>query len=99
MSAEPIFDSMHADLMAEYGQPGFVARGVAPLIPVTVIIDRGVAIMDDTGRVVRRVDIVSCLNTEWQPLQGDILTVGAWSKGVDGIDSDDGFVTKAVMYG
>jgi len=93
------FAGMHADLMAEFGEAGFVTRGTAEPVAVTVIIDRGVAQTDDYGRVVRRVDVASFLVAEWQPQAGDRLTVGAWTKAVQTLDDDDGFVAKAVMHG
>ena len=93
------FAGMHADLMAEFGEPGFVTRGTAAPVPVTVIVDRDVAVTDGYGSVVRRVDIASFLVAEWQPQSGDRLTVGAWTKSVQTLEDDDGFVAKAVMHG
>lgn len=93
------FADMHADVMAEFGQAGFVARGVDEPVPVTVVIDRGVALTDGYGNVVRRVDIASFLVSEWQPQAGDRLTVGAWTRAVQTLGDDDGFVAKAVMHG
>lgn len=94
-----MFDDMHAELFEVFGQDGFVTRGVDPAVPVRVVIDRGVEQFDDLGRVVRRVDVASFNVAEWSPQQNDVLAIGAWSKQVDAIDSDDGFVAKAVMYG
>ena len=93
------FAGMHAELMADFGEAGSVVRGAAEPVPVTVIIDRGVAQTDDYGRVVRRVDIASFLVAQWQPQAGDRLTVGAWTKAVQTLEDDDGFVAKAVMHG
>ena len=93
------FAGMHADLMAEFGEPGFVTRGTAEPVPVTVIVDRGVAVTDGYGTVVRRVDIASFLVAEWQPQAGDRLAIGGWTKAVHTLEDDDGFVAKAVMHG
>lgn len=93
------FADMHADVMDEFGQPGLVVRGADVPVSLNVLIDRGVAQTDDYGRVVRRVDIASFLVAEWQPQAGDRLTVGAWTKSVQTLEDDDGFVAKAVMHG
>ena len=100
-----MFAEMHADVMAVFGQPGLVVRGVNEPVAVTVVVERDVAVTDGYGNLVRRVDMASFLVTEWQPQAGDRLTVRwpgtteASTKAVQTLDDDDGFIAKAVMHG
>ena len=100
------FGDMHAELFDSFGVEGTVQRGMDLPVPVVVVVDRSVAQYDDNGRVVRRVDLVSFLTAEWQALRNDRVVVpdslvmpGGFDKKVDTLESDDGFVNKAVMYG
>lgn len=94
-----MFAEMHADVLEEFGQTGFVTRGTDAAVPVTVIVEREVAVTDGYGNIVRRVDIANFAVAQWQPQAGDRLTVGAWTKAVQTLDGDDGFITRAVMHG
>ncbi len=104
MSAHADFDAMHVDLFDAFGHAGIVARG-GPVTPVIVIVDEGVEQVGEYGRTIGRVTVVSFQTAQWRPLRGDMLTVSddlgvvMWTKQVESIDADDGFVVKAVMNG
>jgi hypothetical protein len=97
--ADLAFADLHTDLFDVFGRDGTVQRGAAAAVPVRVVIDRGIERYGTNGEVVAIVTVVSFKAAQWIPSAGDIVTVGAWSKKVDVLDSDDGYVTKAVMYG
>lgn len=97
--ADLAFADLHADLFEVFGQDGTVQRGSDAAVPVRVVIDRGVERYGTNGEVVATVTVVSFMVAQWIPSAGDVVAVGAWSKKVDVLDSDDGYVAKAVMYG
>ncbi|HDS1834380.1 TPA: hypothetical protein QEM98_000465 [Stenotrophomonas maltophilia] len=97
--ADLAFADLHADLFEVFGQDGTVQRGGDAAVPVRVVIDRGVERYGTNGEVVATVTVVSFMVAQWMPSAGDVVAVGAWSKKVDVLDSDDGYVAKAVMYG
>lgn len=99
MSQEPIFDGLHEDLFDTFAQAATVVRGAYAPEAIEVVVDGGVAQYDDLGRVARLVTMVSFRTAQWQPLAGDEVTTAEWTKTVDTIEQDDGFVCKAVMYG
>lgn len=94
-----MFDPLHEDLFAQFGQDGTVSRGAAAPVAVRIVEDRGVQRYGEHGEVVGRVTMVSFLSEQWVPRSGDVVSVNAWTKKVDVLDSDDGFVAKAVMLG
>ncbi len=97
--ADLAFADLHTDLFDVFGRDGTVQRGAAAAVPVRVVIDRGVERYGTNGEVVATVTVVSFMVAQWVPTQGDLVVVDAWSKKVDVLDSDDGYVAKAVMYG
>lgn len=97
--SDPLFDGMHEDLFDQFGQDGTIQRGAAAPVPVRVVIDQGVKRYGTNGEVVATVTVVSFMVAQWIPSAGDVVSVGAWSKKVDVLDSDDGYVAKAVMHG
>ena len=98
------FDAMHVDLFDAFGNDGVVTRATLD-VPVRVIIDEGVARIGEYGQTVGRVVVVSFHTDQWRPQRGDSLTVVdefatvLWTKQVESIDADDGYVVRAVMYG
>lgn len=94
---------MHVDLFAAFGTDALVQRGAAPALPVRIVVDRGVERMGEYGTVIGRVDQVSFLVSQWQPLQGDVLTwadrLGMHTKAVESLVENDGFVAMAVLHG
>lgn len=100
MSAADItFADMHDVLFNELGEDATVQRGGDAPVPVRVFVERGIEILGDYGRVVSRVTKASFINSEWQPQQGDVLTLSSGARKVDTIDTDDGFVTRVVLHG
>lgn len=97
--ADLAFAALHTDLFDVFGQDGTVTREDVIDFPVRVVIDRGVERYGTNGEVVASLTVVSFMTAQWIPSAGDVVTVGAWSKKVDVLDSDDGYVAKAVMYG
>lgn len=97
--AQAIFAGMHDDLFAALAQDEIIQRGSDTPVPVRVVIDYGVEKLGDFGQVIGRVTTAVFLASEFRPRLGDVLTVGTGSKKVDAIDSDDGFVVKAVLHG
>ncbi len=97
--ADLAFADLHADLFEVFGQDGTVQRGGDAPVPVRVVVDRGVERYGTNGEVVATVTVVSFMVAQWVPSAGDVVAVGVWSKKVDVLDSDDGYVATAVMYG
>lgn len=97
--ADLTFADMHADVFEVFGQDGMIVRGADEPVPVRVVIDRGVERYGTNGEVVAIVQLVSFMASQWVPVQGDVLTVGEWTKPVDVLHSNDGYVAKAVMHG
>jgi hypothetical protein len=96
--ADAIFEGMDDDLFVAFGDDASIQRGAAAAVPVRVVLTRGVE-LGDYGQVIARVTTAMFRNREWQPKQGDVLVVGAVTRKVDTIDSDDGLVTVAVLHG
>lgn len=100
MMADAAFADMHADLFQVFGRDAFVQRGADAAVPVVVVLDQGVQRYGSNGEVVATVDVVSFQALEWVPQGGDLVTIGAgWSKRVDTLQDNDGFVSTAVMHG
>ena len=97
--ADMAFADLHLDLFEVFGRDGTVQRGSAAAVPVRVVIEQGVERYGTSGEVVATVTVLSFMSSQWVPSAGDVVTVGTWIKKVDVLDSDDGFVAKAVMYG
>lgn len=97
--ADAVFVDMDDTLFAEFGESVTVQRGVAAAVPVRVVIERGVEKLGDYGQVVARVTTAMFLNSEWVPLQGDVLNLATGDRKVDEITDDDGYVTTAVLHG
>lgn len=86
-------------LFDEFGESVTVTRGVGVPAPVRVVLVRGVATLGDYGQVVARVTTAAFLNTEWVPLQGDVLHLATGDRKVESVSDDDGFVTTVVLHG
>jgi hypothetical protein len=103
MSAVPPFDSMHTEhcstLFDVFGRDGTIQRGNSAAVAVRVVVDVGVEQLGEYGQVVARVTTVSFLSAQFRPRQGDVLTLPEWTKPVSSVETDDGFVVKAVMHG
>lgn len=97
--ADAAFEGMDDDLFAAFGDDVTVQRAAAAAVPVRVVLVRGVEKLGDYGQVVARVTTAMFRNREWQPQQGDVLTLTTGARKVDTIDSDDGFVTVVVLHG
>lgn len=97
--ADAIFEGMDDDLFVDFGDDATVQRGAAAAVPVRVVLTRGVEKLGDYGQVIARVTTAMFRNREWQPKQGDVLTLASGTRKVDTIDSDDGLVTVAVLHG
>lgn len=90
---------MDTTLFDVFGEDATVQRGVAAAVPVRVVVERGVQKLGDYGQVIARVNTVTFNNAQWQPQQGDVLVYSSGTRKVESIDSDDGFVTVAVLNG
>lgn len=90
---------MDAALFDVMGDDATVQRGVGAPVAVRVVVTRGQEKLGEYGQVVARVTTVLFRNSEWQPLQGDLLTLTDGARKVASIDSDDGYVTTAVLHG
>lgn len=96
-----VFQSMHTDLFDVFGEDGTVQRGVDAPVAVRVVIDRGVQRYGSNGEVVGVVSVVNFMLSQWSPRSGDVLalTDSVWTKKVDVVEDDDGYVAQAVMHG
>lgn len=90
---------MDATLFEAFAIDASVVRGSDPAVPVRVVIDQGVERLGEYGQVVARVTLASFRNVEWKPQPGDVLTLNGVERAIDDIDSDDGYVSKAVLHG
>lgn len=97
--ADATFDEMDAVLFDEFGESITVQRGADAAVPVRVVLQRGVERYGDYGQVVARVTTASFLNSEWMPVQGDVLHLATGDREVESIDNDDGKVTVVVLHG
>jgi hypothetical protein len=93
------FAQVDADLFEDYGQDAIAQRGAGPETPVRVIVDRGVKLYGEFGQLVGLVDKVSFRNVQWQPREGDVLTLSSVVRRVDRLEADDGSVSVAVLHG
>jgi hypothetical protein len=99
MSAEAAFASLHTGIFQIFGRDVTVVRGQALPAAVRVVLDRNVEIFGDTSQLASRVDVVSFMSAQWLPRQGDVLAVGGEQRKIERLLSDDGYVSKAVLYG
>jgi hypothetical protein len=90
---------MDVDLFEVMGDDATVQRGAGTPEPVRVVVARNVAKLGEYGQVVARVTTALFRNSEWQPQQGDLLTLTDGARKVASIDADDGYVTTAVLHG
>lgn len=90
---------MDASLFEVMGDDATVQRGAAAAAPVRVVVSRNVERLGEYGQVVARMTTVLFRNSEWQPQQGDVLTLTDGVRKVASIDADDGYVTTAVLHG
>lgn len=75
-------------------------RGASAPVSAKAVIDRNVAVVGEYGQVTSRVTKLSFINSEWRPKSGDVITLpGGVVRKVEEIESDDGSVTVAVLYG
>lgn len=99
MSLDPRFAAMDDVLFDEFGVDGTVQRGAAAPVAVRLIIDEGVVRLGEYGQVIGQVTVASFKVPQWRPLPGDVVTVDGLARKVDDLDSDDGYVAKAVLHG
>jgi hypothetical protein len=90
---------MDASLFEVMGDDATVQRGAGAPVTVRVVVTRGQAKLGEYGQVVARVTTARFRNSEWQPQQGDVLTLIDGVRKVAAIDDDDGYVTTAVLHG
>lgn len=96
--ADAAFAGMDDVLFDEFGESVTVTRG-ATTAPVRVVLTRGVERLGDYGQVVARVTTAMFINSEWQPVQGDVLSLSTGDRKIDSVIGDDGFVTTVVLHG
>lgn len=100
-----IFAEAHVDLMGTVGSDeglgtdAIVQRGASDPVPVRVVVHDGVARVGEYGQVIGRNTLVDFLRIEWSPRRGDKVTVDGSTRPVEDIESDDGVVVTAVLYG
>lgn len=99
MSLDSRFAGMDDVLFDEFGIDATVQRGADPAVPVRVIIDEGVQRVGEYGQIVGQVTVASFKVPQWRPKQGDVLTIDGVPRPVQTIDSDDGYVARAVLHG
>lgn len=97
------FDTAVADmdttLLDTFGEDATVQRGTDAAVPVRVFVQRGVQKLGEFGQVVARVHTATFQNSQWEPAQGDVLVYSTGTRKIESIDSDDGFMTVAVLHG
>lgn len=98
------FDSVMGEadevLFEAFGETATVQRGADAPVPVTVYVERGVVAQTDAyGRPTGRVTRASFRNSEWEPKAGDVLVLATGPHTIEVIESDDGSVSVAVLYG
>lgn len=77
-----------------------VKRGAGTAVTVDAVIEHGVEVLGEYGQVVNHVSMISFRNIQWRPKSGDVVTLpGGEKRGIDEINKDDGYVTRAVLYG
>lgn len=97
---DSIMDEADEVLFEAFGEAATVQRGAAAPVPVTVYVERGVVAQTDAyGRPTARVMKASFRNSEWEPKSGDVLVLASGTHTVEVIESDDGSVSVAVLYG
>ncbi len=96
-----VFQSMHGDLFDVFGEDATVQRGADAPVPVRVVIDRNVQRFGANGEVAGVVSVANFMLSQWSPKPGDVLSLtdSAWTKKVDVVDANDGYVAQAVMHG
>jgi hypothetical protein len=103
LAAVSQFDAAVADmdlaLFEVMGDDATVQRGAGMVTSVRVVVARNQAKLGEYGQVVARVTTAMFRNSEWQPQQGDVLTLSDGARKVAAIDADDGYVTTAVLHG
>lgn len=78
------FTSMHADLIASMGDPGYYVPAAGGSIPVQAVLDRNTAELGEYGQTVAYRPSVSVLCADVaRPQEGDIITfdslaLGSW---------------------
>lgn len=90
---------MDSTLLDAFGEDATVQRGAGTPVPVRAFIERNVEKLGDYGQVVARVNRATFQNSQWIPQQGDVLVYSTGTRKVESIDSDDGFMTVAVLNG
>ena len=90
---------MDETLFTEFGDDATVQRGADAPVALRVFVERGVEKIGDFGQVVARVTKVTFRNSDWQPLQGDVVTLGGGARAVDSVETDDGYATSVVLHG
>lgn len=90
---------MDADLFEVMGDDATVQRGAGAPAAVRVVVTRNQAKLGEYGQVVARVTTAMFRNSQWQPQQGDLLTLVDGARKVASIDDNDGYVTTVVLHG
>lgn len=99
MSFDTAIAAADASMFAALGQSASIVRGTDPAQTVTVVIEHD---QEATGTHGQRVGLATHIHfrkTDWAPQKGDQVTIGASSWRVQRIESDDGYVVKAVLNG
>lgn len=100
MSAfDALATGMDDALFAQFGDDATVQRGAGAPAAVRVVVTRNQAKLGEYGQVVARVTTAMFRNSQWQPQQGDLLTLVDGARKVASIDDNDGYVTTVVLHG
>jgi hypothetical protein len=92
---------MDASLFEVMGDDATVQRGAGAPQPVRVVVARNQAKLGEYGKVVARLTTALFRNSQWEPQQGDVLTLTDGARRVASIDAEqsDDYVTMAVLHG
>lgn len=103
MSMDDDLAAMYADVFADQGCDATVARGVAPAVPVRIVVRRGVNKYGEYSQVIGQVTTVAFLRSEWDPKQGDVVAwtdrLGSHSDSLTSEMDDNGFMSTVVLHG
>lgn len=88
-------------LYAKFGHAATVQRGTADPVPVTIIVDRGVASYGELEQIIGRNDQVKFMLAQWSPQKRDVVRwtdrYGDNVRTVAKLVSDDGLEAQVVI--
>lgn len=98
-----VFNDMHSVVFDTFGCDATVVRGTNAPVSVRIVVNYGSPRYGEFGQIVGSSTTVDFLRSQWRPEQGDVLTwtdhLGAQTRPVSALDTDDGYIVKAVLRG